>query len=755
MASQARILIVEDEAIVALDLELQLKRLGYRVLGSAASAEEAIRMTAEHLPDLVLMDIRLQGELDGIAAAEIVRREHARPVIFLTAHADDATLQRARLSEPFGYLLKPFEERELLTAIEMGLYKHSAETRLRRDERRFATTLSSIGDAVIATDALGKITFMNPIAEQATGWQEDDAKGLALDKVFAIVEETGRKPLETPVQRVLRHMQPVELANNALLRGKEGREIAIEDSAAPILDDHGNCQGVVLVFRDVTQRRRLQQEMQESEARKAAIFQSAPDGILILDAQGILRECNPAAERLFGVKCENLLGRSLDGLLTPIDGAAFPWHDAKPPTTGVRQEFRGRQPGGASFQVEIALGQYSWGGEPMTVAFLRDVTSARVVEDQLRQAQKMEGIGQLAGGIAHDFNNLLTIINGYSMVLQTSIPESHPWHAQVTQIVEAGNRAANLTRQLLSFSRKSMVQPSALHLNVIIAGMQNILGRLLGEKVRIITDLDPDLGTIRADAGQIEQILLNLAVNARDAMPHGGDLILATESRFCSNVLGLAPGRYQVLCVRDTGVGMDEAVKAHLFEPFFTTKEIGKGTGMGLATVYGIVQQSRGHIAVESTPGAGTTFRLYFPTAEGAMAEAIPPPLALDWTSKGETVLLVEDDPDVRHFIFRVLGMAGYRVLEAESGQEALQQVEQAGGAVDLLVSDMIMPGMNGQELSAQLRQRWPSLKVLFLTGYADVNLISEADDAHRALLLKPFEPEALLRKLREMLAAK
>lgn len=637
-----RILIIEDEILVARDLEQQLTALGYQAVGIAATGARALQLVAESQPHLILMDIRLQGALDGIATAEQIRQRHLLPVIYLTAHADSATAARARVSEPFGYILKPFEERELRTIIEMALYKHEAERKLRASERRFATTLRSIGDAVIATDEQGYITYMNPTAEELTGWSLAAAQGQPLANIFQIISETTRQPAPSPAKRVLQEGIVVGLANHTLLITRDGRELPIDDSAAPILDDQGNCTGVVLVFRDITERRL-------------------------------------AEERL------------------------------------------------------------------------------RASEQQVRQVQKMEAIGQLAAGIAHDFNNMLTVINGYSSLLLSSKEPGPNWQKYVERIETAGKRAEALTRQLLTFSRRQMVQSRILSLNQIVMNMEQMFSRLLGEHIQIITVLDPTLAPVRADAGQIEQVLMNLAVNARDAMPDGGAITLQTSNLILTReqTLGLPdlqPGLYAVLTVQDTGCGMTEQVKAHLFEPFFTTKERDKGTGLGLATVYGIIKQSNGYIAVKSEVDQGAAFTIYLPAVHGQATDTEQVLHSAALPQGGETVLLVEDEDAVRNFTNEVLRTCGYSVLQAANVPEALRISATYSGPLHLLLTDIVMPEMNGWALAEQIAgQR--QMKILYMSGYTDsVHLGAQAKGGKIQLLLKPFTPNALAQKVRTLL---
>jgi nitrogen-specific signal transduction histidine kinase len=404
------------------------------------------------------------------------------------------------------------------------------------------------------------------------------------------------------------------------------------------------------------------------------------------------------------------------------------------------------------------LEQFALAGHACVLSLVNDVTDSRRLEGQLRQAQKMEAVGRLAGGVAHDFNNLLTVITSYSELLLEDLGSGDPKRDDVEQIRKAAQGAAGLTRQLLAFSRQQVLEPKVLDLKATVAGTEKLLKRLIGEDIQLTTSLAPDLGAVKADPGQLEQVIMNLAVNARDAMPTGGRLTIEAanvdmDEAYVGEHAPARPGRYVMLALSDTGIGMDEQTKARIFEPFFTTKEVGKGTGLGLATVYGIVKQAGGFIWVYSEPGRGTSFKVYLPRVnEPAAPDEVRP--ATRAPGRGtETVLLVEDAASVRLVTRQVLERFGYAVLEAPEGDTALRLATKHRGPIHLLLTDVVMPGISGRDLAQQLAPLRPEMKVLYASGYANNAIIQHGIlEPGIAYLQKPFTPETLARRVREVL---
>ncbi len=510
------------------------------------------------------------------------------------------------------------------------------------------------------------------------------------------------------------------------------------------------------------QRRRAEEALRASEERFRALVENSSDGLLLIDREGRVTYTTPPSERQLGWKPEQMIGRSVFDFLAPEDRD----------TVGVRMAEALREPG----RVVTAEGRFqhadgSWRilegvavnrlkdrSVRAIIVNVRDLTERRRLEEQLRQSQKMEAVGQLAGGIAHDFNNLLTAILGYCSLMLDDMPLDNPLRSDLEEIRLAGERAAGLTRQLLAFSRRQMLQPQIVDINTIVKDLERLLRRLITADVQLVTVLAPELPSVRVDPASIEQVLMNLAVNARDAMPQGGRLTIETgrvqlDEDYASSHAGVVPGHYVMLAVSDTGNGMDETTRARIFEPFFTTKEQGKGTGLGLATVYGIIQQSGGHIWVYSEIGHGTTFKVYLPETEAAKpAHVADREHAVARESGWETVLLVEDENAVRALAREVLRRHGYVVLEARHGVDALRLAERHPDDIHLMVTDVVMPHMGGRELAERLAAVRPKMKVLFMSGYTDSAVMHRHLTPGSAFLQKPFTPETFARKVRSVL---
>ena len=532
--------------------------------------------------------------------------------------------------------------------------------------------------------------------------------------------------------------------------------------------------GVVLILRDLRARFELQRHQAELEQQVLRghfdfLSRFANDIILLTDDTGRVVEANDRALSAYGYGRDELIGMPLRALRAPETLGTFDQQWARTKTDeSYLFETRHLRKDGSTFPAEVSVRRIAIENLVLRQSIIRDVTERKEAEkeriklqEQLQQAQRLESIGRLAGGVAHDFNNLLTVINGYSSMLMDSLPAHDPLRNSAREVFDAGERAANLTRQLLAFSRKQVIAPKLLSLNTVIGDLVKMLRRLVGENVAIETDLAPSLHPTFVDPGQMEQVLMNLATNARDAMAHGGKILIATrnveiDDDYATLHVDAKPGSYVLLSVTDTGEGMSPETLEHAFEPFFTTKPRGEGTGLGLATVYGAVKQSNGWIWVYSEPGKGTTFKIYLPKAapgESAGNESPPERAAAHDIRGGETLLLVEDQAEVRKLAVEALRHYGYRVIEAANGDEALAE---CGGTenIQLLITDVVMPGLSGPELASRIANAWPGkLKVLYISGYTE-NLIAHEGVLDRgiAFLQKPFTASALAQKVREVL---
>lgn len=525
--------------------------------------------------------------------------------------------------------------------------------------------------------------------------------------------------------------------------------------------------GYVNVYgHDVTEQNRAERALRASEERFRSVTESAIDAIISADGEGIILSWNRGAEAMFGYTQGEVLGKPLTVLMPERYRLPHQQGLERFRTTGEGRvigktvELAGLRKDGTEFPLELSLAIWRVGESTFFSGIARDLSERKQLEQQLRQAQKMEAIGQLAGGVAHDFNNLLTVINGYSELLLGTFPPQDPRAKTVQQIKQAGHRAAALTSQLLAFSRKQVLQPTILDLNAVVRNMEPMLRRLIGEDIEFATRLPADLGVVMADASQVEQVLMNLVINARDAMPQGGLLTIETanvhlDQACTARHVGATPGEYVMFAVTDTGIGMDAATQARIFEPFFTTKERGKGTGLGLSTVYGIVKQSGGYIWVYSEPGQGSTFKVYLPQAKETLKAAPVQPALTEAFRGSETVLLVEDEEMVRSFARTVLQTYGYTVLEAQTVTEAVRTCQEYLGPINLLVTDVVMPGLSGRRLADQVAPLRPTMKVLYMSGYTDDGIVHHGVlEPGMAFLQKPFSPVQLVRKVREVLSS-
>jgi two-component system cell cycle sensor histidine kinase/response regulator CckA len=643
------------------------------------------------------------------------------------------------------------------------IYQHLQIHRIRRElierEELFHLISENAADMIAVVDLEGRRIFNSLSYQKILGYSTEELQSSSgFEQIHPedreLVKNATKEARQTGAGKILEYR----------FRHKNGNWMVLESVASVIRNDKGEPEKLVIVNRDITGRKKTQEALSRSEASFRSLVEGAPHGIYRASMTGQFLEVNPALQRMLGYESTQELFKA--DLATQVFRHPADYQRMNEFLTESKEmkdiELEWKRQGGEPIVVRCSghLVDAKDGGPGYFEVFAEDVTERRTLERQLRMAQKMEAIGRLSGGIAHDFNNLLGVIIGYSGVLKKSLDKSQPTYEFATEIEKAGQRAASLTRQLLAFSRQQVLTPSVLSLNSLVSDMEKMLPRLLGEDINVSLSLDPDLGNVKADQSQIEQVIMNLAVNARDAMPSGGKLHIQTaniemDHAFMRDHPGSKTGSYVMLAIADSGTGMSAETIAHIFEPFFTTKGVGEGTGLGLATVYGVVKQSNGYIWVDSALDKGSTFQIYLPRhLETEQVSVVKPEVQSREKPQGsEMILLVEDAEPLRKLAQAFLESNGFRVLSAPSGEAALEIAARHSGIFDLLLTDVVMPGMNGRVLAEQLSLRQPGLKVLFMSGYTDSfiaghGVLQEGTN----LLHKPFTEEMFIRKIREVL---
>ena len=806
-SGRPRILIVEDENIVALDLKNRLIRLGYGIAGVVRSGEEAVRLACDQKPDLILMDIMLGGRIDGIEAAQKIYLNMDIPVVYLTAYADNETLERAKLTAPYGYILKPFDERELHTTVKMALYKHQIQRRLKESEKKLKTILNSIDEAVIGIDRQERVTFLNPVAEVLTGYRQEEALGKPVHEIYQV------EPLESHQKEYITRpgrFDGYQDSQKLILKSRKNRKYLIEEKVSPLqsIDDTGV--GYVIVFRDITDHEKL-----ENAFRQIALSITSYTGedfyktlvlelikVLNLDYAFIGRlrydkehkeNVNPKVETLAACQRDGLIENFVYDLQgTPCDEVykqsfkIFP-HSVQElfPGDGMLKEmgihgyigiplFDGNKRAigimvGLSLKPieDVSLAEtifriFASRAEAELERQLAD-EEKRALEVQLQHTQKLRSLGILAGGIAHDFNNLLVGILGNAGLLLNELPENSPARDIVLQIERASQQAADLTRQLLAYSGKGKFVSEPIHLHDLIRDMSSLLKVSVKKNVHLKYEFSRKLPYIKGDPAQIRQVLMNLLTNASEAIGDEEGIITvetgvvdADQAYFADAYFKeqIQPGRYVYLSVADTGCGMDEETLSKIFDPFFTTKFTGRG--LGLATLVGIVRGHRGAIKVNSSVGEGTTFTIYFPVFDYVpkkKQKGSKPKKARQKPHRSK-ILLVDDEEVVRKVTTRILERYGYEVLCAESGRRAIEIYRRMAPEIELVILDMTMPEMNGIETFREMKKIRENIRVLLTSGYSE-------DEAAKRLIVdglvgfvqKPFKPDDLHQRVMEALA--
>jgi PAS domain S-box-containing protein len=639
-----------------------------------------------------------------------------------------------------------------------------AEEELRENEERLQGLMDASPIGISWSDMEGNIKYVNRKFSELFGYTVEDIPTVTEWRRLAYPDPAYRQTVPLlyvmlrEAQKQEKEVLPIELT----IACKDGSIRYVEQMGAFVTNR------MMVMYKDITERKRAEEALRESEDRYRDLVEHSQDLICTHDLKGKILSMNQAAAKLMGYEKELLLRMNIQDILAPEVRDRFKEYLNEIEKQGeTKGEMLIQTKTGEKRVVEYSNTLRTEGiSTPIVRSMAHDITERRqaekdkrALEEQLRQSQKMEAVGQLAGGVAHDFNNLLTVIQGYCDLILKDLDEKNRFFQDMQEIKKASEHATSLTRQLLAFSRKQILQPKILDLNDLVLNMDKMLRRLIGEDIELVTLLSKDLGRVKADPGQIEQVIFNLAVNARDAMPKGGKLTIETadaelDEHYARSRIGVKPGRYVRISVSDNGIGMPSGVKDRIFEPFFTTKEKGKGTGLGLSTVYGIVKQSGGNVWVYSEPNQGTTFKIYLPMIEEAadfLSQTFIPTKPFLGT---ETILLVEDEEAVRKLASTILQSNGYKVLEAGNGEEALRIAqEQNGNPIHLILTDVVMPGMSGSQLAERLVSQWPEMKVLYMSGYTDNAIVHHGIlDQGKPYIQKPFNPSALAEKVRDIL---
>jgi two-component system cell cycle sensor histidine kinase/response regulator CckA len=721
--------------------------------------------------------------LDGLGMAPLIKRAFAGETIRVPSFwYDPKELQQVHVTEARrvaveSTFLPLFDREGIVRHVAICIKDVTAEQEFRAAsqalvlrEARYRTQFEAAPEAIVTLDVdSGRFIEVNQNAERLFGHRREELLEMNPLDISPSMQPDGRPSSEGirfNVERAMVGEQPVFEWTH---RNAAGRHIPCEIRLVRLPAIGQNlCRGSIV---DISERKRLEAELRVSEASYREIFDNASDAIFVLDLQTFhILDANARASELTGYTKEELL--SSDSAEQYVDEPGFTKKDGlaklRLAAAGTVQvfEWKSRHKSGRTYFTEMSLRRAPIAGQERVLLFLRDINerkrleqTLRQTEDQLRHSQKMEAIGRLAGGVAHDFNNLLSVVLGYSTLVLASLDPDDPRAADIGEIKIAGERAAKLTKQLLAFSRQQVLAPAVVDLNDIVSRMDQMLRRVIGEDIHLRTEMGDGLGRVKVDEGQIEQVIMNLAVNARDAMPAGGTLTISTanvvlDEEYARTRRGVSAGPHVRMMVSDTGAGMDLNVQSRIFEPFFTTKEKGKGTGLGLSTVLGIVEQSGGSVEVQSRPGSGTTFKVHLPITHDVLApsRSTTPPRILVGS---ETLLLVEDEERLRALSSSILSDAGYRVIAATSALDALERCRHFAGPIHLLVTDVIMPDMNGRALAGHAARIRPEMKVLYVSGYADNSLFDLQGLSERvAFLQKPITPDILLRKVRETLDA-
>jgi PAS domain S-box-containing protein len=776
--NQLRLLLVEDNVKDCELLLATLRRGGYVVDYKRVSDPDAMKAalrSGEY--DLVVSDHNLRN-WNGREVLEHVRAMGLDlPVLIVTATLGDEDAAEYIKQGASDYILKDrlgrlptavaHALREKSRRMEAARLRHETERAtqaLRIREEQLRLLLNSTAEGIWGVDLQGKCTFCNPAALKLLGYSSlDQVLGKDMHDLVhhSRADGTPYPKSECPIYYALQSGTGTRVSDEVLWRA-DGSSFNAEYFCYPILKD-GQAVGSVVTFFDVSERKRAEEQLKTSESTHRLLFQSNPHPMYVTDVETLrFLDVNEAAIRHYGYSREEFLSmkatdiRPSEDVPPLLEALARVNKNSSVHKVGV---WRHRKKDGSYVEMDIAVHRFNFRGRMAVLAAATDVTEQRRLEQQLRQAQKMEAVGRLAGGIAHDFNNLMMIVTSYAQLLLEKKPEP-PMRRYAENILDAGKKAADVTRQLLAFSRKQILQPTIVDINDLIRELNKMLPRLLGADIEMVLRLQPDLWHVQADSGQIEQVIMNIAINARDAMPDGGKLIVETRNvelhhSYTLEQTTVQSGSYVVLSMTDTGIGMDSETKNRVFEPFFTTKAVGKGTGLGLATVYGIVKQSSGYIWVDSDLGRGSTFTVYLPSVAENVAEmGATEPATAELPGGTETILLIEDEPGLRAAAREFLELKGYTVLEAGSGTEAVRLANDYRLPIQVILSDLVMPGMSGTEAVKEIKQRHANARVVYMSGYSDRALGPDVMADGAIFIQKPFSLDSLAQKLADCMSS-
>ena len=731
------IVVISQPGIIVLVNEQAEKLFGYH-------RDELIGQPSE-----ILVSEHFRGQHSAQHSRLLVAR-HERPIV---AGLELFGLRKDGTEFPAEIRFSPVDTNQGIL-VSSAIRDISERRRTEEDLRRLASIVAFSDDAIIGKTLEGVITSWNNGAERMYGYSAIEVMG----KLVTMLVPVNRPDEIREILGRLKRNEIVDRFETVRVR-KDGKEIQVELTVSPIRDAMERVVGASSIGRDISERKRRE----EDQSRLAAVVESSHDAIIGRTLDGIITHWNSGARRIYGYSAAEIVGKSSTILLSPGHIPDLMETIEKIKRGEIVEEsnaIRLRQDRKEIHFMQTHAPIKNGEGQVVGLSTVaRDVTESRHLEEMFRQAQKMEAVGQLAGGVAHDFNNLLGVILGYTGLVLERMGTTDSQRKDIGEIQKACVRASLLTRQLLAFSRKQVLQPKVLDLNAVVAGAEKLLQRLIGEDVELLVVMNPKLCRVKADPGQIEQIIMNLAVNARDAMPVGGKLTIKTsnielDDKYASQHPSTLPGLHAMLAVTDTGCGMDAKTKAHMFEPFFTTKTSEKGTGLGLATVYGIVKQSGGSVWVYSEPGLGTTFKIYLPCVD-QLPESESRISIVEKVDRGsQTILVVEDEAALLQVTRRSLEEVGYVILAAQSPAEAIHISKSHPGPIHLMVTDVILPGISGPQLASHLSPLRPEMKVLYVSGYTDDSIVRHGVlEPGLAFLQKPFSPKMLARKVGEVLA--